>query len=319
MARLVFSLFTVFATWVLLLIGGIVNPMGASLACPDWYFFPTCHGELFPEMTGGVLYEHGHRLWASFVGFCTLLLTLWIIADRTLDRLTKGLAFASLFLVCLQGTLGGITVLLKLSAILSTLHLVVAMLFFCLLIWITFRLAQPLQLPDFTSNMQTLSYKISSSPSNWLLASALLTLLQILLGGTIRHIGAGLACGTDWLFCGPEIWPSWHLGQVHMAHRFLGYGLCIMIGITVFKTRKEALLRAQTTLASLSLIPLLLVASQIGLGIATIATIRSVYLVVLHTGVGALLLASLFVLYLLSVSQNASFFLQHTVKQKEMA
>ena len=44
----------VFATFLLLLIGGTVNPTGSSLACPE----PTlvCNGQLFPELTGGVLY-----------------------------------------------------------------------------------------------------------------------------------------------------------------------------------------------------------------------------------------------------------------------
>jgi heme A synthase len=40
------------ATFVLLVIGGTVNPTGSSLACPE----PTlvCHGQLFPPMVGGV-------------------------------------------------------------------------------------------------------------------------------------------------------------------------------------------------------------------------------------------------------------------------
>jgi len=42
------------ATFVLLVIGGTVNPTGSSLACPE----PTllCHKQLFPPMVGGVLY-----------------------------------------------------------------------------------------------------------------------------------------------------------------------------------------------------------------------------------------------------------------------
>ena len=47
------------ATFVLLVIGGTVNPTGSSLACPE----PTlvCHGQLFPKMEGGVLYEQQLR------------------------------------------------------------------------------------------------------------------------------------------------------------------------------------------------------------------------------------------------------------------
>ncbi len=125
-----FSLLTVLSTWILLIIGGLVNPMGASMACPDWYFFPTCNGQVLPEMTGGVLFEHGHRLVASLVGIFTLLLAVSCWRSKLVDRPTKWLAFLALLLVVLQGTLGGITVLLNLSTVVSTLHLACAMLFF---------------------------------------------------------------------------------------------------------------------------------------------------------------------------------------------
>src|SRR6185369_1038471 len=65
------------ATFVLLVIGGSVNPTGSSLACPE----PTlvCHGQLFPPMTGGVLYEHGHRLAAMTVGLLQFALTVVLL------------------------------------------------------------------------------------------------------------------------------------------------------------------------------------------------------------------------------------------------
>ena len=55
---------TAAATFVLLVIGGMVHATGSSLACPDW---PLCYGQFFPAMEGGVLYEHGHRLVALAV------------------------------------------------------------------------------------------------------------------------------------------------------------------------------------------------------------------------------------------------------------
>ena len=61
------------ATFVLLVIGGTVNPTGSSLACPEPTF--VCHGQLFPPMVGGVLYEHGHRLAAMTVGLLQICLT----------------------------------------------------------------------------------------------------------------------------------------------------------------------------------------------------------------------------------------------------
>src|SRR6478752_8089771 len=68
------------ATFVLLVIGGTVNPTGSSLACPE----PTlvCHGQLFPPMVGGVFYEHGHRLAAMTVGILQICLTVLLLRRR---------------------------------------------------------------------------------------------------------------------------------------------------------------------------------------------------------------------------------------------
>src|SRR4051812_27089792 len=63
-------------TLLLILAGGVVHTTGSSLACPDW---PLCYGQVFPEMTGGVLFEHSHRLIASAVTTCTLALVIALL------------------------------------------------------------------------------------------------------------------------------------------------------------------------------------------------------------------------------------------------
>jgi hypothetical protein len=49
--------FTVTVIWTLLLLylGSVVHATESSLACPDW---PTCNGTMFPEMSGGIFWEH---------------------------------------------------------------------------------------------------------------------------------------------------------------------------------------------------------------------------------------------------------------------
>lgn len=59
------SLLTAIATFALIALGGMVHNTGSSLACPDW---PLCYGEWLPPMTGGILYEHSHRLLGAAVG-----------------------------------------------------------------------------------------------------------------------------------------------------------------------------------------------------------------------------------------------------------
>ncbi len=272
------------------MVGGLVNPNGASMACPDWYFFPTCHGQLWPPMVGGVLYEHGHRLVASLVGFCVLILALWCFFSHKVDGLTKRLAYIALFLVVLQGTFGGITVLLNLSALVSTLHLVCAMIFFGLLICISFRLS-PAKKPIY----------LFDKSQSWLFIAITLTFLQLLLGGVVRHMGAGLACGDDLFGCGPSFWPSWFYGQLHMSHRILGYALFLVVIFSSLKAKRQALLRDNKNLAFLSILPIVVTLTQVALGLLAIYSIRNPVVLALHTGFGGLLLASLLTIYLLGL------------------
>ena len=75
-----FAVATAVATYLLILIGGLVHGTGSSLACPDW---PTCYGTLMPKMEGGVLVEHSHRLAAGTVMILTLVLAVAMLARDT--------------------------------------------------------------------------------------------------------------------------------------------------------------------------------------------------------------------------------------------
>ena len=88
------------ATWLLLVLGGIVNPTGSSLACPDWVFVPTCHGQVIPDTwTSGIIVEHGHRLWASLVGLLTVVLAIVLWRQKRLKPTTRHLGVAAVVLV----------------------------------------------------------------------------------------------------------------------------------------------------------------------------------------------------------------------------
>lgn len=301
MARLAFyfSLVTIFATWCLLIVGGLVNPMGASMACPDWYFFPTCNGEVLPEMTGGVLYEHGHRLFASFVGICSLVLA-FLCWRSPLDKMTKRLSLVALLLVVLQGTLGGITVLLNLSTLVSTLHLACAMIFFALLVGISFRLS-----PSFKPKA------LFEKSQGFMLTAIIMTMIQLVYGGMVRHMGAGLACGDDLIGCGESLWPSWFYGQLHMGHRFLGYGIFVVVLFAGIKARNLAQKNGDALLAKLSLLPIAITLCQLSFGLLAIYTVRSPMILAMHTGFGALLLASLLAVYLLQLPVRESSSARH--------
>src|ERR1041384_2015245 len=92
------------ATFILLVIGGTVNPTGSSLARPE----PprVCPGQLFPPMVGGVFYEHGHRLAAMTVGLLQIALTVLLLRRR--GSAMRRLGWILLGLVIAQGALGAI-------------------------------------------------------------------------------------------------------------------------------------------------------------------------------------------------------------------
>ena len=105
-------------TFLLLLAGGMVTSTGSGLAVPDW---PLSFGKVMPAMEGGVLYEHGHRMVATFVGALIVVEALWLwrAEPRGWVRRLGWLALAG---VIVQGALGGLTVLLGLPDPVSVAH-----------------------------------------------------------------------------------------------------------------------------------------------------------------------------------------------------
>ena len=62
-------------TLLLVVAGASVTSNDAGLSVPDW---PLSYGRLMPPMTGGIFYEHGHRMVATTVGFLTIVLAVWL-------------------------------------------------------------------------------------------------------------------------------------------------------------------------------------------------------------------------------------------------
>ncbi|HZY10222.1 MAG TPA: COX15/CtaA family protein, partial [Bacteroidota bacterium] len=115
-----FAVFTLVCTFLLIIAGGLVTSTQSGLSVPDW---PTTYGHFmffFPlgDMVGGIFYEHSHRMIASFVGFLTVILAIWIW--RKDDRpWMRGLGIVALGTVIAQGVLGGLTVLFLLPTPIS--------------------------------------------------------------------------------------------------------------------------------------------------------------------------------------------------------
>jgi len=262
------------ATFLLLVIGGTVNPTGSSLACPE----PTivCEGQLFPPMVGGVFYEHGHRLAAMTVGLLQIALTVLLFSRRPALR---RLAIILLGMVIAQGLLGAITVKYKLPWFVSTGHLLLGMSYFATLIYTAFR-TRPA--PSVLELERHDRLRADLGPARrWIAIACGTVLVQLLLGALVRHLGAAMVClgmpactmGGDWL-------PPEAVQRLHMIHRGFGVVTAIVTSAAAIAVLRRA--RAWPALRTLALGAPVLALAQIALGIYTVLTLRSVPIAVGH-------------------------------------
>ncbi len=186
-------------TLLLIVAGGMVTGFESGLAVVDWpntfgynmFFYPLA------RMTGGIYYEHAHRLLGSLAGLTTLIVAINLQFGRQ-PRWLKQLAWGALVLVIIQGVLGGLRVTgtLTLSTsphdvqpniYLAIIHGVVGQLF----------LASLVALAVYVSQGWKRCSEVHRSPlartdralAIWLLV---LLIVQLVLGAVLRHIKGGL-------------------------------------------------------------------------------------------------------------------------------
>jgi cytochrome c oxidase assembly protein subunit 15 len=241
------------STVLLIAAGGMVTSTGSGLSVPDW---PNTYGQFmfsFPinRMVGGIMYEHGHRLIASTVGFLTIILAVWTWRVDPRPWMRK-LGFAALGAVILQGLLGGLTVLFFLPPAISIGHAGLAQLFFCTTIAIALFTSPGWRGASPIAHDRTLRVRA--------LTTTCLVYLQILMGATMRHNQAGLAIPDFPLAFGSVIPPVWNAGiAIHFAHRLGALAVVIAASLTIARVWKHhrslaALRRPAMLLGSLVLL-----------------------------------------------------------------
>jgi heme a synthase len=115
-------------TLFLIVAGATVTSKEAGLSVPDW---PLSYGKLMPPMTGGVFFEHGHRMVGTLVGMLTIGLLIWLLATEKRTWMRK-LGWVALGGVIFVGLLGGLTVKMLTPPPVSIFHTCMAQLFFSL-------------------------------------------------------------------------------------------------------------------------------------------------------------------------------------------
>jgi cytochrome c oxidase assembly protein subunit 15 len=279
-------------TVLLVLAGSLVTSTGSGLSVPDW---PTTYGWnmfAFPpsKWVGGILYEHGHRLIASTVGFLTIVLAAWLWAAEP-RRWLKRLGVAALGAVILQGALGGLTVIFLLPAAVSTAHAGLAEIFFCMTVAIAL----------FTSPGWTSREPAVDDPRLRRVATAttIAIFAQILVGATMRHTGAGLAIPDFPLMFGGIVPDHWDARiAVHFAHRAGALLVTCAIAATAVRIWRAHAADRSLTRPALGLTMLVVV--QVTLGALTVLSRRNVWINSIHVVCGALVMATSLVITLRS-------------------
>lgn len=245
-----YALFTVVATYVLIVIGGVVRSTDSGTACPDW---PLCHGEIVPPAEVKVWIEFTHRLAASTVGFLILGLAFLTWRRSADDGTLRRAATLSVVLLCVQVIVGGITVGTETAAGVVTIHLTIALTLFSTLIFITIRMTRS---GDRTTGPEALS----------LIALAAIFAL-IITGAFVSQRNAGLAY-PDWPLFDGQLTPSGsEAGQLHYGHRAVaGFAGVLLLALWALAIRSSA---APTAVWGLT-VALVLFVAQAMLGAANI-------------------------------------------------
>jgi len=317
----------VILTLGVIVFGAFVRLSNAGLSCPDW---PTCYGRLTwptheheiasanlaypdrPVESAKAWREQVHRFLAGGL----ILTTFSIAALAWRARRRPGMPvrvplFAS-GLIVFQALLGMWTVTWKLKPIVVMAHLLGGMATLALLVWTAVRLSrlhadERRGFPIATAA----SSPADSGLARMTVVALVLVSLQIALGGWTSANYAAMSCGTDFPTCLGQWWPATDFREAFVLWRGIGvdYEGGVLDGparVAIQLAHRLFALVVAGHLIGLSvrmlrmpehrtggMVLLVLLAVQVGLGIANVKLGLPLPVATAHNGVAALLLATL--------------------------
>ena len=260
---------------LLVAIGGAVRATDSGLACPTW---PGCFsaGDFLPPAGLNVWLEHSHRLVAGVLGILIAIQAFWAIARYRQRAWIVWPAVVAAVAVIVQAILGALVVLHLLRAELVTAHLGMGMLVVGCLVLIAV-MAWPAQ-PEGPGDRRFARAALAVSG---------LTLAQILVGGHVTGIAAGLAyTGKGFPFMGVATFaPVADAPQAfNVAHRILAVLLAAAVMWLIVVARRTG---RRGWLMRLPRIAAWLVVVQIAIGVGNLATQLSFLTVIPHLAVAS--------------------------------
>lgn len=223
---------SVFFTFALVVIGGIVRLTGSGMGCPDW---PLCQGQLIPPLEYHTLIEYVHRLVALLVALTVLGIAVVAFMKYRAQRRILILAGLVIVLYLFQAVLGGITVLTANAPWTVSLHLGNALLLFAaILVLATLGVA-------YARRAKTTPSANNSARRAAFVRMALLNaagvFFLVLSGSYVVAIGASGAC-VAWPLCDNNLIPANVLQWIHMAHRIIAGLIGIFLIVTCVQAQR---------------------------------------------------------------------------------
>ncbi len=267
------------ATYVLIVVGGLVRATDSGLGCPDW---PLCFGEWVPPAELHAWIEHSHRLVAALavgplvgaVGMIT------VFTSRRRDRVLLVAAVVGGVLVIVQALLGALVVIRQLPRELVTAHLGMALTVLAVTILIADRAANG-----------PLTGRRSALPTTLIAVTGAAVFAQMLLGSWVTGHDAGLAY-TDFPLMDGSLLPPISAPEqaVQFAHRALAVVVTLLVAWTAWAVRRAT---SEPLPRRLGVVGVGLIGVELVLGAANVWSRLSALFVVPHLAVGAALFAVL--------------------------
>jgi heme a synthase len=175
--------------------------------------------------------EYINRLIGVIIGFMIILTCIYSLKVRKLDPYIPLLSFGSLLMVLFQGWLGSIVVSTNLLHWMISVHMIVALLLVCLLLYIYFR-AENIRRDQNNISLPNVSLL------RWVMGTAiLLMMVQVLLGTQVREQVDVLASKFNYM--NRNLWVA-ELGAQFLIHRsfsLLLLGLHLYFAFMVWKSK----------------------------------------------------------------------------------
>jgi heme A synthase len=282
-------LVTGISTFVLILLGGVVRVSDSGLGCgpagSGFHGWPFCKGAVVPGVDINAIVEYTHRVVAIAVGF--MILALFVMAWRRHRQLLP-VTGALLFLVIIQGALGGATVEENLEEVYVAAHLGLAMLLLGLLLYLWRQVGDARTEPG-GPRLRGLAIAASVAVLCTIVAGGYMAGTQNY-GRTDYQLGDGAhhACGKQFPTCNGEFMPfgEARLVDIHLTHRaFMYLASALVIALIAVALRRRVAVRYAWALAGL-------LVAQILVGALNVWLDEYELLILLHLMLGTLLWAT---------------------------